>query len=386
MKNKINIFIVFYAIYFFTTLFVLNQCIDIEEYTKSSNDVVSNWEHLNFSLKNTVPILNNTFRDSNSMYFYISHPPFSYYILYGFHKIFHQNAYLVLNVILTFISSFFIYLIILLLSLKAATKEFSIFGLIGAITYCVQPAIIKFQLFNYHPDIFVQTFIIIFSYIFLKLIMKERYRSIKYIVLFSLFIFILNYSSWFGVMYCILVCMFGVVNARKGYKMIPFVFIALAFCFLALLITYLQYSQIEGWKQTIFNFKNIYIKESPLGSNYFSVLKTTWMHMFKYIGTLIILTISLVIYTFFNKHNKFIFTKNGYKYLIISFLPVILFNIIFFNYAQNAYTTIYLVAPLTIISSVWLEKIFHHSKNLNNLYKIVIAIIISSLSLLIAFL
>ena len=330
-----------------------------EFYTTFSINIINNWNKLNFFLIHGVPMIssdNSLNINANASRFYISHPPFSYYFYLFFKTVFGIKNIVWINFLLTAVSSFFIYLTICTLTLKKASKDFSKYALGGALLYLTTPAVISFQILNCHPDIFVQSLFIIFSYVFLKMMVKGKYRSFKYIFILSLLVFLMCYSSWIGFFYTSTILLFGLFNLRKGYKMISIVLISLFVSIFTLFMIYTQYAKIEGWISVIFTFKNIYLKQSLFQGHYFHALKNIVYHHYQYIGNMVLTLLILIGYSI-SKKNKMLFTKNGYKFLIISFVPLFLFYFIFFNYSQNAYVVLYLASPLAIVSAIWIEKL-----------------------------
>ena len=257
----------------------------------------------------------------------------------------------------------------------------SIFGMIGMIIYTTHPTILKYQLFNFHPDIFVQTLLIISNYILVKVMMMERYKSPKYLLLFSLVVFLMNYSSWFGVIYSAIILLIGIFNLRRAYKFIPYIILTALIVGLTLLLTYSQYAFIGGWKNVIYYFKDTYIKESALTGE---IRLTSW-HIFwniiKNIGHLILIIGALILAAILKRRRKFTFTKNGYRYLIISIFPILVYSIIFIKYFQNSYTSIYFIPALVVIISIWLEKMYKNYNLNRELLKLASLIIITNLLL-----
>lgn len=353
--------LVFIGVYYI----VESQFYKPEYYTIFSVNIINNWNNLNFFLNHGVPMISsNSLNEIHLHYtkFYVSHPPFSYYFYLFFKSFLGIKNIVWVNFFLTALSSFFIYLTICTLTLKKASKDFSKYAFGGVLLYLSSPAVLSFQILNCHPDIFVQSLFIIFSYVFLKMMVKGKYRSFKYLIVLGLLIFLMCYSSWIGLFYTITILLFGLFNLRKGYKMIPIVIISLSISIFTLFMIYTQYAKIEGWITIIFTFKNIYLKQSLFQGHYFEALKNIIYHHFQYIGNIVFCMFILIFYSI-SKKNKMLFTKNGYKFLIMSFLPLFLFYLIFFNYSQNAYVVLYLVSPLSIVTAIWIEKIQKTNKN-----------------------
>lgn len=353
--------------------------IPAEAYSLKTLSIIDYWNQHSIIQSNFIPTI-----DSSQNY-YLSHPPFSYYCLYFFQKYTISSTYYILNAFLLGISSLFIYLTICLLTLKKAKEEYSLFAFIGVLIYISSYPVLRFQFFNYHPDIFVLTILIICQYIFLKLLIKERYRSIKYMILTTLFLFLLVYSSWFGLIFSLIVILIALFNLRKGYKLIPYIILSSIVVILCTLLIYSQYAVVGGWKNVIYYFKDTYLRESPLLGN---LQQTGWqiiLQLIMNIGNLILILFFLVLYSFIARKRKFLFTKNGYRYLILSVFPILIYSVLLLQYFQNTFACLYFIPPLVITISVWLEKILKTEKNPWLILKIVLLIVLSNLSLFINF-
>lgn len=317
--------------------------------------------------------------------YYISHPPFSFYFLYFIEKTTCSNHFFLCNLLLVLISGIFIYLTIALLTVQHAKRNYTIYGFIGLILYTTHPSVLKYQLLNYHPDIFVQSLLIISNYILVKVMMKERYHSPKYLILFSIVMFLMNYSSWFGVIYSSIILLIGLFNLRRGYKFIPYILLTAVIVFATLLLTYSQYAYIGGWKNVIYYFKDTYLRESLLGGDIGHTSWSIFRHILKNIGNFVILIGVLIIVAIIKRRRKFAFTKNGYRFVFISIVPILLYSIVFIKYFQNAYMSLYFIPALTVIIAVWLEKMYKNYDNNRELLKLAFSIVISNLTLFVLF-
>jgi hypothetical protein len=352
-----------------------------QDYSQKALSIIQYWKTHGWNLHHFVP----TYLQETSSIAYLSHPPLSYYSLFGFNSLFGFKSYYVFNSLLVAVSAFFIYLTICLITLKHARREVSPYSWIGMILYLTAYPILSYQFFNYHPDIFVLPFLIISQYIFLKLLMKERYRSVKYLFLIGLFLAIMSYSSWFGAIFNLMIIFIALINLRKGYKLFPYIIIAVLVTSSITLLIYGQYALAGGWKNVIYYFKDTYLRESPfyghLRQSGFEIL----VQMIKRLGVLFIVLAVLIFYSFIAKKRKFIFTKNGYKYLILSVIPVLIYSVLLVHYFQNPFASLYFVPPLVVSISIWLEKLFKATEARSALVKIVGLIVLTNLSLFLLF-
>ena len=382
MKRPLIAVFIFLLVYLFSVLcFVHWSEIKPDEYSIRALDIVRNWKSPHSSSYKLVP--HQSINDSSIPY--LSHPPLAYYTLYAFNGVFGFSSYYILNGILVILSGFFVYLTICLLTLKQAKRENSRYAWLGMIIYLFSYPILRYQFFNFHPDIFVLPFLIISQYLFLKLLMKERYRSIKYLFLIGLFLSIMSYSSWFGAVFNFIIILITLFNLRKGYKLVPYIILASVVTISMTLVIYGQYALFGGWKNVIYYFKDTYLRESPfyghLRPSGFQIL----LQMIKSLGVFLICLGGLIWKSFIAKKRRFLFTKNGYRYLVLSILPVLIYSVLLIHYFQNTFASLYFTAPLVVIMIIWLEKLYRLAENKNTILKIVSLIILSNLSLFLFF-
>lgn len=377
MKKNLIIFFILclgYSIGIYLYLFCTN--FQIEPYSSDSLAIVKNWELIGIQGAQFTPI-----KSIDPQIYGLSHPPFSYYFLFGFGKIISSQYYFYCNLFLTLLSATIIYLTVSLLSHKHPKKEISVFGIIGVLIYLSHPITLKYQVLNFHPDIFVQPFLLLAVYIILKVLMKNRYRSLKYFLFYSLALITMCYSSWFGVIFSLIILLFGLFNLRRGYRFFPFLILTAMILVGVTFLVYLQYAYVGGWKTVLLYFKDTYIQESFLVGGVKRSSIQIILHMIKSIGNLLIILVLLIGGAILKRRRKFVFTKNGYRYLFISILPVVLYSILFIHYFQNIYSSLYLLAPLVVAVTIWLEKIYTFPAQMPLLSRIIGIIVVSNLFL-----
>jgi len=253
---------------------------------------------------------------------------------------------------------------------------------LGMMLFIVSIPILNFSTFNYHPDIFALPLFIALTYTFLKMQIKNRYRSPKYLFFFSLLTFMITYSSWMGVMFSLTIFLFGLFHLRRGYKMIHVVLLSLFITFGTLLLIYFQYAKVTGWTHLAFLFKNMFVNESLFYGSYFETIWSIVKNQFKFLSVLYIAFVYLVFKALHQKHNRFVFTKNGYRFLGITGLPIFFVNFILFRYCQNSYMVLYSLFPLVVTVTIWFEKTYKSNIYDVTLKKNIGTILLSSLFLL----
>lgn len=300
----------------------------------------------------------------NQFKYLISHPPFAYYLGYLFYLIFGDNWSLI-NYILTFISAFFIYATVCVLCFHRLREAIHLPALFAYLIYLSNPFVSHNQLFNYHPDILVQTLFISLAYIILKMIMRKRQGSFKYLFFFAILNFIMVYTSWAGVLFSITILVYGIFNLRKGYAFIHITTLAFITMFLALSLMAMQYSQADGLEIYFHFLKATYLKETSAWYILYSFktlnIFVSFIHLFvvyfKAYWAIYLAIFVFVLFSITGVKKKIVFTKNGYRYLLISSLPVILTHLILMKYSISGFTMLYGLVFMSVMMGILFDKI-----------------------------
>jgi len=178
-------------------------------------------------------------KDALGNYYYTSYPPFAYIFPYLIFQIF--NIYpdvlplQIFNIIIHFISAFFIFLIISLLTNKYYLNKVNIPSLCGFSIYLFSSATLWFHSNVYMSDIFVQPIYIIGIYLFLKIIKNDE--KMIYYVLLGIFNFFMIYTEWLGVFFAFSVFIYALFNLReKAMQKVLVCIIASSIASLALIV------------------------------------------------------------------------------------------------------------------------------------------------------
>ena len=183
-------------------------------------------------------------------YYYVSHPQFAYIFPYLVFKLFQIKPTVlsieIFHLVINFFCAGFIYLIICLLSIQRPFKKIFIPGLIAFIVYLFSPAVLWFQANTYMSDTLVHLPFILAVYTILKLLMRKRFYSVKYLLYYALFLFLMIYTSFLGIFFAATVFLYSLIKLRKETVFLPLIFITISVSALTVLLIINQYSQING--------------------------------------------------------------------------------------------------------------------------------------------
>lgn len=301
-------------------------------------------------------------KDKNGNYYHISYPPFSYYLAYSFYKIFpleiNEITLRYFSLFFHFLSGVFIYLIVCLLSYNKPQRDsIHLSGLVAFCVYIFNPAAMWYQGFVYHPDILVQCEYVALTYVTLKMIIRTRYRSFKYLFWFSFVNFLMVYTSWIGVLFSFTIIVYGIISMRKNYRFLPVIFLTVFTSGLAILFMILQYTQIAGIKAYLYEISKTLFAQGFTSHKGLLSFKDV---LYNYLNSYLIFYLFLIAFfllAFLGPKMRVVFTKNGYRYMLLSGLPIVLFHIILLRYSSLEFTVLYGSIFLCVTIGILYDKI-----------------------------
>lgn len=297
-------------------------------------------------------------KDQEGNFYYVSHPPLAFILAYGFHFLLHLKVSVlsiqVFNLLFHFLSSIFIYLILLEFFGKRSSIPF-----IGFIIYLFDPSTLWFQSNTYMSDILVHFFFITTIFFLVKSKKTDFSFKSKNTFLLYLSLFLMCSCSYLGYFTGGVMALFFLYKTKEQRSQFFHFLLVCFICSLTLYLTVSHYSQIAGIEHYLDQMKNRYA-ERGIGSN--GDLFHTFVALFKKYLIIILNTfinhgivLSLLIFVIFRYRKLAIDTlKRIPKHLFLfSFLPVLLLNLFLPDYCGHDFTTLYLSVTMTILLT-WL--------------------------------
>lgn len=309
--------------------------------------------------------------DAKGNYYYVSHPPFAYYFPYFVFKILHLRPDVlplqIFNLLLHFISGLFVYFTVCLLSFNRARSLPYRSAVVAFALYIFLPVTLWFQGNVYMSDMAVHTLFIVGVYTVLKMIIRQRFYSPKYLFFYVLLLALMIYTSWLGLFFAFGVLVYSLMHVRhiKGFRVLIWSTTIVTLIMLRLMVY--QYSQINGVGAYIGEMLNRYIVRGSLEETNLGL----WHFMFSYlwlIKTLLYnyvihyLIIYVVIIAFLwiaisRKKLKIVFSENGYRFIWLSVTPIILMHVFFLNYSVQDFSVMYASLFFSVLLGILYDKI-----------------------------
>jgi hypothetical protein len=309
--------------------------------------------------------------DTAGNYYYVSHPPMAYYFPYVVFKLLHIRPDVVpiqvLNMFFHFLAALFIYFTVCLLSFNRARSYLHFPSLVAYTVYLFLPATLWFQGNVYMSDMAVHLPFVIGVYIALKMIIRQKFHVPKYIIGYSAISFLMIYTSWLGVFFAFGVVVYSLLHVRsnKGFRVLIWSTILISFLAIRL-ITY-QYSQINGIEAYVSEVFNRYLLRGSVGEMH----QGYWHFLFSYIFLFknilynylvnylpVYLLIAGFVWISVTKAKlKIVFSDNGYRFIWLSILPVLLMHFVFLQYSSHDFTALYASLFFSVLLGILYDKV-----------------------------
>lgn len=309
--------------------------------------------------------------DAEGNYYYVSHPPFAYYFPFFIFKLLHIRPNVlplqILNLLLHFISALFVYFTVCLLSFNRARSLPYRSALVAYSIYLFMPVTLWFQGNVYMSDMLVHTFFIIGVYTALKMIIRQKFYSPKYIFFYVLTLALMIYTSWLGVFFAFGVLVYSLlhVNRIPGFRVLIWSTIIVTLIMLRL-ITY-QYAQIAGPVAYLEEMLSRYVERGSLADtnsglfhfmfDYLWLLKTLLYNYFIHYILMYVALLMFVFLVFRRKKMKIVFSVNGYRFIWLSVMPVVLLHVFFLNYSVQDFTALYASLFFSVLLGILYDKV-----------------------------
>ncbi|HLP19054.1 MAG TPA: hypothetical protein VK174_02060 [Chitinophagales bacterium] len=310
--------------------------------------------------------------DKEGNYYYVSHPPFAYYAPFFVFKLLHIRPDVlplqIFNLLLHFISGLFVYFTVCLLSFNRARSLPYRSAIVAFTIYIFLPVTLWFQGNVYMSDMAVHLLFVIGVYTALKMIIRRKFYSPKYIFFYVLTLALMIYTSWLGVFFAGGVIVYSLLHIRgelKGFRVLLWSTVIVTLLMLRLIVY--QYSQINGVGAYIEEMLSRYIVRGSLeGTD-----QGLWSFMFSYLWLIKTLFYNYIIHyivmyaligaflylAFSRKKLKIVFSENGYRFIWLSVTPVVLLHVVFLNYSVQDFSVLYASLFFSVVLGMLYDKV-----------------------------
>ncbi len=309
--------------------------------------------------------------DEEGNYYYVSHPPFAYYFPFFVFKLLHIRPDVlplqVFNLLLNFISALFVYFTVCLLSFNRARSLPYRSALVAYSIYLFMPVTMWFQGNVYMSDMAVHTLFIIGVYTALKMVVREKFYSAKYILFYVVALALMIYTSWLGLFFAFSVLVYSLLHLSRtaGFRVLIWSTVLVTVAMIQVIIY--QYSQINGPEAYFSEMIARYIQRGSFADTrhgllhfmfgYLWLIKTL---LYNYILHYIVVYVGMILFVWLvmsRKKMKIVFSQNGYRFIWLSVAPIVLMHVFFLNYSVQDFTALYASLFFSVLSGILYDKV-----------------------------
>jgi len=309
--------------------------------------------------------------DDAGNFYYVSHPPFAYYFPFAVFKMLRIRPDVlplqIFNLCLHFISGLFVYFMVCLLSFNRARALPYRSAVVAFALYVFMPVTMWFQGNVYMSDMAVHTLFVIGVYVALKMIIRQKFSSIKYIFFYTLVLGLMIYTSWLGLFFAFGVLVYSLLHVRAivGFKTL--IWSTVIVTILVMQIIIYQYAQINGPMAFLEEMIGRYLTRGSFSDTdhgllhfmfgYLWWLKTLLYNYFIHYILVFALIAGFVWIAGTHKKLKIVFSENGYRFIWLSVTPVVLLHVFFLNYSTHDFTVLYASLFFSVLLGILYDKL-----------------------------
>ena len=280
--------------------------------------------------------------DSAGNFYYVSYPPFSFYLAYLFFTILFLKPSItglyILNIIIHGITSILIYILVCKTYRKKITGGTYIPALLAASLYIFSTQTLWCHVYMYFADSLIQLLWV--SYILISFIIFKRKGIYDWQILvsFSIISFLISYTEWLGLFASFILLIYASYRSFKEPAFIRVILLSILTTLLALGITVIQYSSIDGFASFVntslakYSDRNGYITDGFYFTkiNFLRLLSHYWRSPK---ANIILIAGFLLLYAISKKKADHL--KSDYFFLLMmTLLPILLHHAAFLQFSS----------------------------------------------------
>ena len=281
--------------------------------------------------------------DQKGNYYYVSYPPFSFYLAYIFFTLLFLNPSIegiyVLNIIIHSFTSILLYIVICKAYGKRILHATYTPALLAASLYLFSTQTLWCHIYMYFADSLVQMLWVAIILISFMIFRRGHISNWKTLSIFFIACFLLVYTEWLGLFACLVLFLYAAYQSIKKPVYLRALFVIGTATIGALSLTIFQYSLIDGLDSFVQISLEKYFDRNGYNSDnlYFTkinFLRLTSIYWRNPKANIILLAAFLFIYIISQKKKSHL-NSDLFFLFSISFFPILLHHAIFLEFSSR---------------------------------------------------
>ena len=281
--------------------------------------------------------------DEDGNYYYVSYPPFSFLLAYGFIKTLRlapsMQSLQLLNLVIHFATSLLVYIVLCRLYRQKVRDKMFPPALMGAGIYLFAMQALWCHGYMYFADTVVQVIWVASLLFAFEILYRDKATSWPHLFALGLAVFLACYTEWLGFFFAATLFIVSTIFAFKNRIFIRLGLITAVAASSALVLTIYQYAQINGLDSFLEASVNKYSDRSGYGSESFYyirlhmhfIVRHYWRLYYPIIGAIFFLFVALA------THKGPKVKSGGYErrtFFSLLIVPILLHHFLFLEFTK----------------------------------------------------
>ena len=267
-----------------------------------------------------------------------------------------------LNLFLHALSAFLVYLTTTLLCLRKGLGHTYVPAIVATSVYLFLPSTLWFQGVIYGPETLAQVFFMGSVYASLKLWMRKKFVSLKYLFWYSILLLCFTLTSWFGFVFGLVVAIYSFYRWQRDRYYAHFVGVTMLTLLVSILLLvqgkYYQHGGIgffDFMMQKLSQHNSLNRQAYLLGIP--NNLGASLVNYIILLAPIIPLACTLSYFVVRNQGMKFVFTRNGLRFFGLAAWPIITLHGLLLSYSSQGFTSLYMAYFLSVLVGIFYHKL-----------------------------
>jgi len=281
--------------------------------------------------------------DDEGNYYYVSYPPFSFYLAYLFFTILFIKpniiGLIILNVLIQGLIAVVLYTLICVLFEKKMTGKLYTPALLASALYIFSAQTLWCHVYMYFADSLVQLFWAAYVLLSFLIFKRDRISSRSVLILFFITNFLLVYTEWIGLFVSATLFLYALYRSVREPAYLRILLLIAGATLSALGLTLYQYASINGLEAFLDASISKYSDRNGLNEHTFYFVKLQMQRVLSYYGHLPRANMMLIVAFFalflISKKKKGHFTTEVGFLFALTLIPVFLHHTIFLQFSST---------------------------------------------------
>lgn len=281
--------------------------------------------------------------DDQGNYYYVSYPPFSFYLSYLFFTVLLLKPNIVglfiLNILIQGLIAVLLYMLICVLFERKITGMLYTPALLASSLYIFSAQTLWCHVYMYFADTLVLLFWVAYLLLSFLIFKRDRISSRGALTLFFITNFLLIYTEWLGLFVSATLFMYALYRSAREPIYLRILLLIAGATLLALGLTLYQYAAIDGLEAFLDTSISKYADRNGINEHAFYFVKLQMQRVLSYYGhlpraNLMLIAAFFALFLISKKKKNYLTAESGFLFAL-TLIPILLHHTIFLQFSST---------------------------------------------------